>query len=310
MSSYADDTKVMHRVRTIVDAEEMQLDLERIYEWAKKTNMEFNPDKFQLIRYGKNQVLRDTTRYAASNGENIEESACVKDLGVWVSSDGGFDNHIERVVRSSSHMSGWILRTFYARDHNTMKTLFRSLVLSKLDYCSPLINPSSVAMISKIERVQRAFTRKIDGMRDLNYWERLEKLKMSSVERRRERFIVIYMYKILCRLVPNPGISFKRNERTGPHAAIFVPNQNLPGYIKRVRHRSFTTIGPKLFNALPCKIRSFIAPDGANSVVLSFKTVLDNFLTLVPDQPNIDSQTNRAAGSNSLVDQIKYIQPN
>ena len=40
-------------------------------------------------------------------------------------------------------------------------------------------------------------------MRDLNYWDRLSRLKLYSLERRRERFIIIYTWKIITGLVPN-----------------------------------------------------------------------------------------------------------
>ena len=78
----------------------------------------------------------------------------------------------------------------------------------------------------KLETPVRAFTRKFKGLKDLNYWERLEFLKLYSSERRRERFIIILMYKILNNLVPNPGIQWKENERTGIKAVIPERNSN------------------------------------------------------------------------------------
>jgi hypothetical protein len=40
---------------------------------------------------------------------------------------------------------------------------------------------------------------------------RLKALKLYSLERRRERYTVLYMWKIIRGLVPNPGISTRWN---------------------------------------------------------------------------------------------------
>ena len=54
-----------------------------------------------------------------------------------------------------------------------------------------------------VEKVQRSFTRFISGMACLSYTERLTVLKLYSLKHRRERYIIIYVWKILEGLVPN-----------------------------------------------------------------------------------------------------------
>ena len=49
-----------------------------------------------------------------------------------------------------------------------MLVIWKSLIQSRLDYCSQLWSPSSAAEIGKIEDVQRQFTKKIEGMEELN----------------------------------------------------------------------------------------------------------------------------------------------
>ena len=60
-----------------------------------------------------------------------------------------------------------------------------------------------IKSINKIEQVQRSFTRFITGMRPLSYDERLKSLHLYSVQRRFERYIIIYIWKILESIVPN-----------------------------------------------------------------------------------------------------------
>ena len=102
----------------------------------------------------------------------------------------------------------------------------------------------------KMERVQRSFTKHVEGLKDKNYRERLRILKIYSIERRRERFILIMMFKILHGIAPNPGIQFTTNhsERTGVKAVIPQIKSNTKAYFKNIRIHSFGYVGPKLFN--------------------------------------------------------------
>ena len=78
-----------------------------------------------------------------------------------------------------------------------MLTLWKSLVRPRLEYCCQLWSPSKVTEISALEAPQRTFTSKIQGFQHLNYWERIKKLQLFSLQRRRERYAIIYVWKIL-----------------------------------------------------------------------------------------------------------------
>ena len=92
---------------------------------------------------------------------------------------------------------------FISRDATTMLTLFKCVVLSRLDYGSQLWSPTQIKSLNKIERVQRSFTKFITGMRPLSYDDRLKSLHLYSVQRRFERYTIIYIWKILESMVPN-----------------------------------------------------------------------------------------------------------
>ena len=62
--------------------------------------------------------------------------------------------------------------------------------------------------ISLLESVQRAFTEHIQGMHTYSYADRLSMLKLYSLQRRRDRYTIIYVWKILESIVPNLNIIF------------------------------------------------------------------------------------------------------
>ena len=84
-----------------------------------------------------------------------------------------------------------------------MLTLLKSLVIPLLEYCCQLWNPWKAKDIQAIEAVQRTFTYKITEVQHSNYWERPHELKLYSLQRRRERYIIIYIWKITQRIMPN-----------------------------------------------------------------------------------------------------------
>merc|ERR1711895_115484 len=56
-------------------------------------------------------------------------------------------------------------------------------------------SPVEQKYINELEDIQKIFTKKIDGMEGLNYHERLKKLKMYSLEKRRDRYLIIYRWQ-------------------------------------------------------------------------------------------------------------------
>jgi len=52
-------------------------------------------------------------------------------------------------------------------------------------------------IISKIESVQRSFTKRLPGLSNLPYTKRLEVLGIDSLEIRRLRYDMVFVYKML-----------------------------------------------------------------------------------------------------------------
>ena len=144
--------------------------------------MAFNGSKFEVLRYGRNTTLKDSTFYLTPNYENIiEEKESLRDLGIIMANDASFSQHIEKVCSKVKQKSGWIMRTFQTRKTWFMKMMWKTLVQGHVDYCSQLYFPHKSDM-EKLENLQKIYTRKIPEVRDLNYWERLKHLKMNSQE--------------------------------------------------------------------------------------------------------------------------------
>ena len=309
LSSFADDTRVGLGIDTDEDVDLLQQDLERVYTWSETNNMQFNGDKFEALRYTNKSTPGDRKGYTSNTGAAIKEKASLTDLGVIMSNDASFTKHITSVVQRVTKKSGWALRTFNARDRTTMLTLWKSLILPHHDYCSQLWSPLKTGLIQKLELLQRSFFRKIHGMRQLSYWEQLIALRARSLERRRERYMIIYVWRILEGQVPNLNSTViettsDATSRIGRLCHVPHVSNQAPAFVKKARDASLPIRGVKLFNAIPKELRNI-----TGCKTDSFKAALDRFLATIPDEPLIPGYTaGRRCSTNSIIEWVQTLQ--
>ena len=303
LSSFADDTRAGNKIQCLADVTCLQEDLQVIYDWSDVNNMEFHCDKFDLLRYKSNlsREVQAQSHYTSYDGSVVEEKTHVKDLGITMSSDATFTEHISERCEMAKSKTAWILRTFQSRDSTPMLLLWKSLVLCHIEYCSQLWSPSTVGKTQSIELLQRSYVNCIDGMRGLSYWEQLKRLKLFSLERRRERYQVIYTWRILEKEVPNfdsTPIVASESKRRG---RLCIPPPISSSATERIKSIRFATLphkGPRLFNSLPASIRNI-----TDCPLMNFKLALDKYLLTLPDEPLLPSLTQyRTCESNSIID--------
>merc|ERR1712215_591886 len=118
--------------------------------------------------------------YKAASGREIEIKNKVKDMGVITSVDLKFREHINDVITSCKIKQGIILRNFSTRKREPMMKMFKSHIRSKAEYCCIVWSPSNKNDISRIERIQKGYTKRIEGMEGKNYQQRLKCLNLYS----------------------------------------------------------------------------------------------------------------------------------
>ena len=303
VSCFADDTRIMKIIKEDNDKTLLQEDLTRIYSWANVNKMKFNDNKFEMIDYLPGQRNESYHTYRTENDAPIERKSEIRDLGIILNNEATFTDHIETIAKKGRKLAGWSLRTFQSREASLMLTLLKVLIRPHLEYGCQVWNPHLAREISLLESVQRDFTRKIDGTNEMDYWERLKELNLYSLQRRRERYIIIYVWKIINGLVPNfEGDNKIRVTDTGRHGLKCVRPALNGGRRTRFSTRkenSLVVFGQKLFNHIPKEIRACQGPPE------TFKRKLDRFLQTVPDQPVIQGgEYPQQATNNSIITQM------
>ena len=210
--------------------------------------------------------------------EVIESHENQRDLGIQMSNSGSFEFHIDSIIKKARQRIGWICRTFRHREAMFMRRMFITFVRPHLDYCSQLWSPNEGPLLDKIEKVLKDFTNLIPEIHHLEYCDRLKYLNMTSMQRRYDRYKIMYIKKILCNLVPNIGIIIRH---TSSHRnGLMLDTMN--SKVSILRRATFQFTAPKIFNLLPKDLRNH---DGSMD---NFKLHLDEFLSLIPDEPRLD----------------------
>ena len=185
-----------------------------------------------------------------------------------------------------------------------MLALLKFLVIPLLEYCCQLWNPWKAKDIQAIEAIQRTLTYKITEVQHLN-WERLHELKLYSLQRRGECYIIIYIWKITQHMVPNINgtigheIKTRKHPRHGTQCVIQYPTNRNPG--QSLQENAITVFGPRLYNSLAKYLR-----DIESVKTEKFKFELEKFLEHIPDEPKIPNYVT-ASGSNSILDQLTHL---
>ena len=308
VASFADDTRLLAPIREEGDTVLLQEDMNSVVTWSVENNMVLHEGKFEFLCYrnGSSKWLEEMPftdqylKYTTPAGITLCPQSSVRDLGVILSSDYHWRTHINQIAAGARQLASWALGVFRDRSAAVMLTIWKSLIRCKLEYCCPLWHPHRLEDVKTLENVQRFFTRHIAGMEGADYWERLKRLRLQSLQRRRERYITIHMWKLLHKLVPNDlNVEFYHRERLGWRARIPVLFKRSRQSSSTIFDASFAVNGPKLWNLLPKSANSATTLD-------SFKVHLGAFLESVPDCPPTTGYT--AANANSMLNWCNFNQ--
>ena len=161
-----------------------------------------------------------------------------------------------------------ILHDFYTNSIDFMIMLYKTYIRPLLEFNTVIWTPSYVNYIDKCERVQRYFTKRLQGMWNMSYLNRLELLHLEILEERRIYNDLICAFKLfhgLYNLNVNDFFVLAKNSTRG-HAFKIVKQ-----FCKHTFARLFFTYSiTNIWNSLPDHIVCSYS-------LVNFKRKLHNF---------------------------------
>ena len=296
---FADDLKMVAKSRT---KQINQDDLDSLVLWQDKWLLKFNTkdNKCKIIHTGKNnpcnQYYMGDVLLPAVDSE--------KDLGVLVSKNLNWNDHITSCINKANACIAWVTRSVISRESEVMLQIYKSMIRPHVEYCvqlwSPLPSHGNWGLILAIENIQRKFTRLIDGIGLLPYKTRLEKLGITTLLERRARGDLIETFKIV-NGISDYGKKLFKVSRSGANLV------SRPGDENKLKHAFFPRRVINFWNKLPTYVKFSTSVDSFKNNLSKYKrTNLNahgNFWDLSHEIFNRIQETNR-------IDYVTFVRNN
>lgn len=199
---FADDLKIFRVIKQLSDADELQDDLNSLYDWTVENQLYFNINKCQFMSFTKKKT---SINYSYTiNDTNLKKVNEVKDLGVFFCPDLSFGSHIKMISKKAFQNLGFVIRnSFELNNPDVISKLYFSYTRSILEYNALVWDPSAKNLKSILEKVQNKFLRylywKINRLYPFDKSQKmlLNELQFNSLEHRRKKQSLIYLHRLI-----------------------------------------------------------------------------------------------------------------
>jgi ribonuclease P/MRP protein subunit RPP40 len=159
---YADDLKIWRSIISTQDVTALQNDLNELVAWSKKWRLPINYAKCVCMYFGQNN--RETTYNL--EGTILTAVDSTRDLGVLLSISLKTTTHTISACASARKILGAIRRAFCSLSPTAFQHLFAAHVRPRLGYGGAVTYPCAIGEMEKLEKVQRAATKMVDGLKN------------------------------------------------------------------------------------------------------------------------------------------------
>lgn len=239
---YADDTKLFLEIKSDDDKDALQADIQNLVRWAETNKLKLNADKTVFVSYANREPEFPLSYYVTDKQINTSET--VRDLGIIFDKRLKFSTHINSMLMRTNSMiyfASGLGKEVASR--RLYIPIFKSYVLPICEYGVSVWsqNQTSATMNYALEKPLRSMSRLAIGspmlpLNDgyLDYKERLQRLNLTSLARRRDLIIILTFTKILRRHIDSFFIFNQITEYINVHnfdtrrRNIFTNFSNLP----------------------------------------------------------------------------------
>ena len=233
---FADDCLLYRTIKSLEDQLALQEDLRQLEIWASDWGMSFNATKCYILSINSTRSF-----YYQLNGTILQHVDNNPYLGLLISKDLKWANHIEKTTKKASSSLGFIQRNLRRCPQHCRKTAYIALVRSRLEYGSIIWDPHLQKDIDKLEKIQRKAARFIK--QDYRSKEKgsmtnmLKELELPTLQERRKENRLSFLYKISRKQIPAiPSDTYlkpvvdKRKRKETKKFANYVTSNNVTKY--------------------------------------------------------------------------------
>ena len=157
---FADDNKCYRQITQPRDSDLLQDDLNSLHQWSKTWDLNFNAKKCVALRFSRKKTSIPRQDYSLKQ-QLIKSSSTQSDLGILVSDNLKWSQHIINIISKANRMLGFLRRNcFHLTDVDARRLLYLSLVRSHLSFgCEVWAPQGPSADLLHLEGIQRRATK-------------------------------------------------------------------------------------------------------------------------------------------------------
>ena len=244
---FADDTSVFSKILDVNEStKKLNLDLEKISEWAFQWKMHFNPDpnkQANEVIFSKKSKVHSHPPLTFNNND-VKQCRHQKHLGIILDSKLDFNIHVDNKIKKRYRMIGVIKRLSVNVPRKVLLTIYKSFIRPHLDYGDILYDkPGNQNFQIELEKGQFKACLAITGAIQRTSRQKIyDELGLDTLNERRWRSKLTSFYKIVNGLLPKylySYLKFPSQENYPLRSALITKMNPIPSRSKTFRNTFF-----------------------------------------------------------------------
>lgn len=234
---FADDCLLYRPIHGEADQQALQNDLNALIKWCKIWGMKFNASKCVVMRIARKKTRME--RMYDIEGVILQEVTQAKYLGVTISNNLEWSNHVTAVSNKANNILAFLRRNLKGAPPKLKETAYLSLARPILEYGAAVWDPRLCKDINALEMVQRRAARfvKQDYQRTSSVTAMLDDLGWEPLAARRRDIRLTLLYKII------------NNEATVPTEDTLIPADSRTRTNHKLKFKTIQSNSPAYRNS-------------------------------------------------------------
>ena len=263
---FADDSQLYVKVNPSNQQEQqtatrhLEYSIGRVENWMTSNKLKLNQAKTEFVMFGtKPQIKKMTVKSINVGNEVIPVKQHVRNLGAHFDVELKMGSHVNEIVKAGYYHLRQLRAIRRYLTQNATKVLVHASILSRLDYGNALLYGIPEGHLNKLQKLQNSAARLITWQNSRDYiTDTLKALHWLPVRSRIKFKILLWTHKTIHGQAPSylrDLVAIRkapRPTRACLGGTILVQPKSK---LKSAGDRSFQTVAPRLWNALPRELR-------------------------------------------------------
>lgn len=153
---FADDCVIYREIRNANDSLALQSDLNAVSSWCSEWVMTLNINKCKVMHVSRTSAPSST--YTLQQ-HTLDIVSSYKYLGVHISNNLSWDQHVTYVSNSANRLLGYLKRNFSSISSSLKLLLYKTLIRPKLEYAASIWDPHQEFLVTGVEAIQNRSAR-------------------------------------------------------------------------------------------------------------------------------------------------------